>query len=260
MADCSKRLTPVSSFSSTSSSSSSSSGASLFKKSFSLLRSLSYNTQRRASSKILGRRLADEPKRPKLILYSTSLRSIRRTFADCSAVRAILRGFHVSVDERDVSMDASFRRELQELLGKGRPVVLPQVYIGSRWLGGVEEIRQMHEAGELVKMLDGVAVQDPAIVCGACGGMRFIPCSNCYGSRKVFVEEEGRMRRLEFYPTWMNLRVPALSGVDGLLIDSAGSCLKSVLVNGDREELVLIMIKLHDMVVLVGSLVWLIDN
>ncbi|XP_074575974.1 uncharacterized protein At5g39865-like [Curcuma longa] len=195
MADCSKRLAPVSSFSS---SSSSSSGASLFKKSFSLLRSFSYHTQRRASSKSLAKRCADEPKRPKLILYSTSLRSIRRTFGDCCAVCAILRGFHVAVDERDVSMDASFRRELQELLGKGRPVVLPQVFIGSRWLGGAEEIRQMHEAGELGKMLEGVAVQDPAIVCGGCGGIRFIPCSNCYGSRKVFVEEEGRMRRCEF--------------------------------------------------------------
>ncbi|KAG6507440.1 uncharacterized protein At5g39865-like [Zingiber officinale] len=182
---------------SSTSSSSSSSGASAFRKPFSILRSFSYHTHRRASTRTLARRFADEPKRPKVVLYFTSLRSIRRTFEDCCAVRAILRGFHVAVDERDVSMDASFRRELQELLVKGRPLVLPQVFIGSRWLGGSEEIRQMHEAGELGKMLEGVAAQDPAFVCDGCGGMRFVPCSNCHGSRKVFVEEEGRMRRCE---------------------------------------------------------------
>jgi hypothetical protein len=41
---------------------------------------------------------------------------VRRTFADCCAVRAALRGLRVAVDERDVSMDASLRREVQALL------------------------------------------------------------------------------------------------------------------------------------------------
>ncbi|WOK99088.1 hypothetical protein Cni_G07800 [Canna indica] len=175
----------------------SSSAISIFKKPLSILRSFSYHHHRRPSTKPLPKRFVDEPKRPKVVLYSTSLRSIRRTFEDCCSVRAILRGFHVAVDERDVSMDASFRRELQSLLEKGRPFALPQVFIGSRWLGGAEEIRQMNEAGELGRMLEGVAGQDPTYVCDGCGGMRFVPCSNCYGSRKVFVEEEGRMRRCD---------------------------------------------------------------
>jgi hypothetical protein len=31
-----------------------------------------------------------------VVLYTTSLRGVRRTFADCVAVRAILRGFRVA--------------------------------------------------------------------------------------------------------------------------------------------------------------------
>jgi glutaredoxin domain-containing cysteine-rich protein 1 len=136
------------------------------------------------------------PHRPAVVLYTTSLRGVRRTFADCSAVRAVLRGFRVAVDERDVSMDAALRRELQGLLAaRGRGFSLPQLFVGGRLVGGADEVRQLHEAGELRRLLEGAAGQDPAFVCGACGGVRFVPCPACAGSRKVFVEEEGRTAR-----------------------------------------------------------------
>ncbi|URE41818.1 glutaredoxin family [Musa troglodytarum] len=151
----------------------------------------------RPSLRTLVKLFAEEPKRPKLVLYTTSLRGIRRTFEDCCAVRAILHGLRVAVDERDVSMDVSFRFELQSLLGKGRPLALPQVFIENRWLGGVEEIWQMNEAGELGRRLEGIAAQDPTFVCDGCGGARFVPCSYCHGSQKVFVEREGRKRRCD---------------------------------------------------------------
>ncbi|CAD6266064.1 unnamed protein product [Miscanthus lutarioriparius] len=54
-----------------------------------------------------------------VVLYLTSLRSVRRTFEDCRAVRAILRCYRVRLDERDVSMHAAFRSELRDLLGDG---------------------------------------------------------------------------------------------------------------------------------------------
>ncbi|XP_008813429.1 uncharacterized protein At5g39865 [Phoenix dactylifera] len=179
--------------------------ASAAKKPYLLPRSLTYHHHHRPikakdehpAVKPLWKHLADEPKRPKVVLFSTSLRGIRRTHEDCCTVRAILRGFRVAVDERDVSMDAAYRRELQALLGKGRPFSLPQVFVGGRCLGGAEEIRQLHEAGELGRLLEGVAAQDPAFVCSGCGGVRFVPCTNCSGSRKVFVEVDGRMRRCE---------------------------------------------------------------
>ncbi|RWR79882.1 glutaredoxin family protein [Cinnamomum micranthum f. kanehirae] len=130
----------------------------------------------------------------RLVVYFTSLRSIRRTYEDCVSVRSIFRGFMVPVDERDVSMDSAYRRELQAVLGP-KPVVLPQVFIRGRHVGGAEEVRQLLESGELRKLLEGFPAMDPVAVCGNCGGVRFVPCTNCRGSRKVFVEEEGQLRR-----------------------------------------------------------------
>ncbi|KAF6999640.1 hypothetical protein CFC21_015636, partial [Triticum aestivum] len=142
--------------------------------------------------------LADEPRaRPQaVVLYTTSLRGVRRTFADCSAARAILRGSRVAVDERDVSMDAALRRELQALLAaRGRAFSLPRLFIGGRLVGGADEVRQLHESGQLRRLLEGAAGQDPAFVCDACGGVRFVPCPACAGSRKVFDEEQDRALR-----------------------------------------------------------------
>ncbi|KAF0913507.1 hypothetical protein E2562_023253 [Oryza meyeriana var. granulata] len=164
-----------------------------------LARSLTYHHhpyQGQGRSPSFKARRQQQQQQNAVVLYTTSLRGVRRTFADCSAVRAVLRGLRVAVDERDVSMDASLRRELQSLLAaRGRAFSLPQLLVGGRLVGGADEVRQLHEAGELRRLLEGAAGQDPAFVCGACVGVRFVPCSVCDGSRKVFVEEEGFARR-----------------------------------------------------------------
>ncbi|XP_062190734.1 uncharacterized protein At5g39865-like [Phragmites australis] len=177
-------------------------GGSFAKKPFQFARSLTYHHhQGHRPSAAKWRRhhqVAYEPRaRPQaVVLYTTSLRGVRRTFADCSAVRAILRGFRVAVDERDVSMDAAFRRELQDLLAaRGRAFTLPLLLIGGRLVGGADEVRHLHETGQLRRLLEGAAGQDPAFVCDACGGVRFVPCLSCGGSRKLFLEEEDRVVR-----------------------------------------------------------------
>ncbi|MEI4856002.1 glutaredoxin domain-containing protein, partial [Klebsiella pneumoniae] len=63
-----------------------------------------------------------------MVVYFTSLRGVRRTYEDCYAVRMIFRGLRVYVDERDVSMDSGFRRELQRAM-KEKAVTLPQVFV-----------------------------------------------------------------------------------------------------------------------------------
>ncbi|KAE8098645.1 hypothetical protein FH972_016690 [Carpinus fangiana] len=130
----------------------------------------------------------------RIVIYFTSLRGIRKTYEDCCSVRKIFRGFRVPVDERDISMDSEYRKELQRALG-GKAVSLPQVFVRGKYVGGAEEVKQLNEDGELDKLLEGFPMMDPGFVCDGCGDARFVPCRNCSGSRKVFEEEEGELRR-----------------------------------------------------------------
>ncbi|GMI90449.1 hypothetical protein like AT5G13810 [Hibiscus trionum] len=130
----------------------------------------------------------------RIVVYLTSLRGIRRTYEDCYAVRMIFRGFRVWVDERDVSMDSAYKKELQSVLRKNNPS-LPQVFIKGKYVGGADVIKSMFEVGELAKILDGFPRIQPGLVCDCCGDARFVPCGNCSGSRKVFDEDEGLLKR-----------------------------------------------------------------
>jgi glutaredoxin domain-containing cysteine-rich protein 1 len=139
----------------------------------------------------------------RVVVYLTSLRGVRQTYEDCWSTSALLRGYGVRADERDLSMHAGFKDELRAALAlgdEGRLPPLPQVFVDGRRLGGAEEVRRLHEAGELGAALGvcdaapctaaakgGAGAQD---ACAACGGVRFVPCDGCSGSCKVFVEDE----------------------------------------------------------------------
>ena len=132
----------------------------------------------------------------KIVLYFTTLRGIRKTYEDCCCVRTILKGFQVTVDERDISMDSKYRKELQSTLGDAeKPVCLPQVFIGDTHIGGVEEVMKLNDSGELAEMLKGFSVCECLGTCRSCGDARFVPCSNCDGSTKVFEEEDEMFKR-----------------------------------------------------------------
>ncbi|KAJ9167511.1 hypothetical protein P3X46_022158 [Hevea brasiliensis] len=127
----------------------------------------------------------------RIVVYFTSLHVVRSTFEDCRSVQSILQGFRVSIDERDLSMDSRFMKELQQIFGGGHTTLtLPRVFIGGRYVGGAEEIRQLHEAGELKKFVEGLPAAESG-VCDACGGYRFILCDDCNGSHKVYTEKSG---------------------------------------------------------------------
>lgn len=133
----------------------------------------------------------------KLIVYFTSLRGVRKTYEDCCHVRVILKGLGVRVDERDVSMHSGFKEELKELLKDGFcGGGLPRVFIGKSYIGGAEEIRRMHEDGQLEKLLECCEKMDDdgggrgGGVCEACGDIRFVPCETCSGSCKIYYEED----------------------------------------------------------------------
>ncbi|KAJ4720304.1 Glutaredoxin family protein [Melia azedarach] len=130
----------------------------------------------------------------RIVVYLTSLRGIRRTFEDCYAVRMIFRGFRVWVDERDISMDFAYKKELHNVFG-GKNVSLPQVFIRGKYVGNADVLKSMYETGELARVLDGFPRRQPGSVCGGCGDVRFVPCLNCSGSRKVFDEDDGVLKR-----------------------------------------------------------------
>ncbi|KAG6424842.1 hypothetical protein SASPL_115262 [Salvia splendens] len=124
----------------------------------------------------------------RVVIYHTSLRGVRKTFQDCHSIRMIFRGFRVSIDERDISMDVAYRKELQRVLGE-KHISLPQVFIKGKYVGCADVIRQLLEAGELVWLIKGLPLR-PTNPCEGCDDMRFAPCGRCNGSRKVFDEEE----------------------------------------------------------------------
>ncbi|CAN6484705.1 unnamed protein product [Victoria cruziana] len=126
----------------------------------------------------------------RVVLYVTSLRGIRKTYEDCCAVRLILRGLGVLVDERDVSMHSGFRDELRTLLGEPGPGPIPRLFIRGSYIGGAEEVRQLHDSGKLSTLVAGLPLQTVGVsTCDGCGDIRFVPCETCHGSCKVYEED-----------------------------------------------------------------------
>ena len=130
-----------------------------------------------------------------VVLYTTSLRGVRRTFDECERARNLveLQCLNmVDVDERDISMHGEYLKQLRELLGEEATV--PSLFVKGRYVGGVDEIIEYNDTGRLrliLKLARGEgAAGEMRRGCGGCGGARFVPCLECNGSRKVVVEKE----------------------------------------------------------------------
>ncbi|MFS7964822.1 putative glutaredoxin, Thioredoxin-like superfamily [Helianthus anomalus] len=118
-----------------------------------------------------------------VVIYTTTLRGIRKTFEECNIVRGIIESHQVRIIERDVSMDSGFKEELRALLGK-KEVKVPVVLIKGRLIGGSEEIMKLEEEGKLGILLDGIPTKAEA-GCKGCCGVRFVMCTVCNGSCKL---------------------------------------------------------------------------
>ncbi|BAT85948.1 uncharacterized protein HKW66_Vig0055270 [Vigna angularis] len=119
-----------------------------------------------------------------IVLYTTSLRGIRKTFRDCNTIRFLLRSFKIVYHERDVSLHLEFREELWKILG-GK-VIPPKLFINGRYIGGADEVVGLHETGWLGKFLEGTPTHSSDSPCTGCANIGFAICSNCCGSCKVF--------------------------------------------------------------------------
>lgn len=119
-----------------------------------------------------------------VILYTTSMRGVRKTFQDCNTIRFLLRSFKIIYQERDVSLHLEYREELWKTLG-GKAIP-PKLFIKGRYIGGADEVVGLHEMGWLQKLLDGTPIDIGDGPCKGCACMKFAICSNCNGSCKVF--------------------------------------------------------------------------
>ncbi|CAK8544081.1 unnamed protein product [Lathyrus sativus] len=121
-----------------------------------------------------------------VVIYTTTLRGIRKTFEDCNKVRSIIESYCVCLRERDVSMDSGFKEELKKLMGM-KQVQVPVVFVKGRFIGGVDEVVKLEDEEKLGVLLEGIP--EALGVCEGCGGMRFVMCKECNGSCKVLDEK-----------------------------------------------------------------------
>ncbi|CAA0818830.1 Glutaredoxin family protein [Striga hermonthica] len=124
-----------------------------------------------------------------VVLYTTTLRGIRKTFEDCNAARSIVVAHRVQVLERDISMDSGFKEELRGLMGS-KEVRVPLVFVKGRLIGGSDEVARLDEEGKLGVLLRGIPRAGPA-GCKGCAGVRFVMCYECSGSCKL-LGDDGR--------------------------------------------------------------------
>ncbi|KAL3649694.1 hypothetical protein CASFOL_006097 [Castilleja foliolosa] len=125
-----------------------------------------------------------------VILYTTSLRGIRKTFEDCQKMRSLLENLRVLFVERDISMHSEFKEEMWRVLG--RKIVPPRLFIKGRYIGGADEVLGLHEQGKLKPLIEGIPVNKNEGPCEGCVGFRFIVCFNCNGSRRIVPEGDGQ--------------------------------------------------------------------
>ncbi|KAJ3669950.1 hypothetical protein LUZ60_010274 [Juncus effusus] len=121
-----------------------------------------------------------------VVLYTTSLSGIRKTFQDCKKVKALLENLDVVLHERDISMDLGYRDELWNVLGwRAMP---PRLFIRGKYIGGAEVTIGLHEQEKLLPLLKCLPKRNGRI-CEVCGGRCFIMCVECNGSRKLIEGE-----------------------------------------------------------------------
>ncbi|OEL35055.1 hypothetical protein BAE44_0003925 [Dichanthelium oligosanthes] len=136
-----------------------------------------------------------------VVLYTTTLRGVRRTFEDCERARELVEACAEAVgvgavDERDVSLHGEYLRELRELAGE-EGAAPPRLFVMGRYVGGAEECVKLAESGKLREMMRWAKARGEACAakdgrgCEGCGGARFVPCWECGGSCKVVAEGGG---------------------------------------------------------------------
>ncbi|KAK9074999.1 hypothetical protein SSX86_003318 [Deinandra increscens subsp. villosa] len=114
----------------------------------------------------------------RIVLFYTSSGVVVETQGACQEARQILDGYGKRVDERDVYLVPTYRKQMQDVFGTSW-YTLPQLFVGGKYIGGEDEIRKLHWSGELRKKLHRLPKRDYPSFCTSCGNTRFVSLSWC---------------------------------------------------------------------------------
>eukprot|EP00042_Codosiga_hollandica_P028284 m.147561 g.147561 ORF g.147561 m.147561 type:complete len:399 (-) comp52730_c0_seq35:31-1227(-) len=129
----------------------------------------------------------------KLVLYTTSVSVVKQTKYACENVRRILQTHRVAFEDRDISMDAEYAEELAARTPNRK---VPQLFLNGVHIGNHETVEIWNETGKLTNLFKDfkkLAGPDGSAQC-LCGGMGFLTCTWCSGSKKSMYTRFGALK------------------------------------------------------------------
>lgn len=124
------------------------------------------------------RAIQEERDLGQVVIYTTTISTVRETYSDCQNLMKILYNRRIKVHVKDISMDKTYATELAE---RNPGSYVPQLYVKGELLGGHNDVFKMNERGELTLALEGCE-QRPMEDCNMCAGTGFMLCTWCGGS------------------------------------------------------------------------------
>ncbi|GAB6021493.1 hypothetical protein CHUAL_004099 [Chamberlinius hualienensis] len=147
-----------------------------------------------------------------VVVYTTTNGIVRNTFHQCLRVKTILSTLQVPFEERNIFHQGDHLKELkqrlaiskynffdnesinwEDVLGKEETgekvngdlngVLVPQVFVEGRHLGGGSVVENLNECGRLKEILKRYMSPTANQVCASCGNYRLLICQLCKGSK-----------------------------------------------------------------------------
>lgn len=131
----------------------------------------------------------------RIVIYTTSLHSVRKTKSDCLMVKRVLRCLMFKTEERDI-IDQRYRKEFFELFKGLTP---PQIIIRNKCIGGARELEELVETGKIFEVAKGIEKMSPIqYPCSYCAGYGWTNCGTCLGSCRSRTFRLGSSREVNY--------------------------------------------------------------
>ncbi|KAK3272404.1 hypothetical protein CYMTET_19300 [Cymbomonas tetramitiformis] len=124
-----------------------------------------------------------------IVIYTTSITTIRKTFDDCEQVLGSFQRLGLNFDERDISMSVELRSELKLRLPAGKAFCVPQVFVDGEYMGSAADIKQRLDDKQLIPLLEAKGHPVNPKILGS-RVKEWVVCLVCSGRRRV-VDDNG---------------------------------------------------------------------